>query len=56
MLSPWAILQMVENVAKGNINVENIKWSPTKDCLPNQDFLSILNCFQSKNIVIETLI
>lgn len=25
MLSPWAILQMVENVASGNINVENIK-------------------------------
>jgi len=55
MLSPWAILQMDENVTRGSINVENIKWSPTKDCLPNRDFLLIINCFQPKNLIIKVL-
>jgi hypothetical protein len=56
VLSPGTILQMIENVAKGSINVKNIKWSPTKDCLLNRDFLSTINCFQPKNLIIKVLI
>jgi hypothetical protein len=47
---------MAKNMAKGNINVENIKWLLTKDCLLNMDFLLTINHFQPKNLIIEILI